>query len=124
MQRNYIPWFAVVLLVAWHHAPVSREAATTGNLLVLLLIGALVCLVGGVLLLALIEYWRDRSPWAVWALTLAGAVILNQRLADLGGSYGGFLVLFDVFMFWLLLEWLPPLPKWLSVRLRGPAAGK
>jgi hypothetical protein len=116
MQRDYIPWLAVVLLVAWHHAPVSSEAAATGNLLVILLIGALVCLVGGMLLLALIEYWRDRNPWAVWFLTLAGTIVLNQRFANLGGSYGGFLVFFDVFMLWLLLEWLPPFQPLASQR--------
>jgi hypothetical protein len=85
MHRDCIPWLAVVLLLAWHHSPAPPEAAAaTGNLLALLLIGAIVCLVGGVLVLALIEHWRRiTNPWAVWLLTLAGAIALNQRFANL-----------------------------------------
>ncbi len=107
MRSTNFPLLAVILLLAWHHAPISPDA----EVLVWLILGVIVIGIVALVLLALVETWRDQYPRAVWCLTLVGAVVVNQRFADFGSTYG-FIVFFDLAVLWLLLEWLPPWPKW------------
>lgn len=119
MRRDFFPLLALVLMLTWHHAPLlSPDAQLTATVLLCLLLATFV---GGMLALALLAWWHEHSPWAFWCVAVFVTVAVNQRAANVGSPSGAVLVGFDVLMCWLLLEWLPPKPLWLTdaaVRLR------